>query len=183
MDGMDINAIVRQAVQEYSSQEQARSEPAYKVELVEERRRREALERRLNELVEETPIVVLASHSTDLIKRVCNIVCWMEAGQVVMTGPPESVLPAYLNSLQRPPPKPRVVSGLDAIVQGQAPSADVIHAVSEAAHKQCRPLTNIPIDPDWRHRMVPVLVRRAFAQALGRTPGKAGGPALEPVGA
>jgi len=53
MDGIDINAIVRQAVQEFASQEQAKSEPAYKAELVEERKRRESLERRLNELVEE----------------------------------------------------------------------------------------------------------------------------------
>jgi hypothetical protein len=53
MEGIDINAIVRQAVQEYANAEQAKSEPAYKVELVEERKRREALEKRLNELVEE----------------------------------------------------------------------------------------------------------------------------------
>src|SRR5947209_16643169 len=46
MEGIDIQAIVRQAVQELS-------EPAYKAELQEERRRREQLERRLNELVEE----------------------------------------------------------------------------------------------------------------------------------
>jgi hypothetical protein len=53
MEGIDINAIVRQAVQEFVSSEQARSEPAVKAELEEERRRREQLERRLNEVVEE----------------------------------------------------------------------------------------------------------------------------------
>ena len=53
MEGIDIQSIVRQAIQEYSSAEQAKSEPAYKAELVEERKRREQLERRLNELVEE----------------------------------------------------------------------------------------------------------------------------------
>jgi hypothetical protein len=53
MDGIDINAIVRQAVQEFANTEQAKSEPAYKAELVEERKRRESLEKRLNELVEE----------------------------------------------------------------------------------------------------------------------------------
>jgi len=53
MEGMDIQSIVRQAVEEYTSTEHAKSEPAYKAELVEERRRREQLERRLNELVEE----------------------------------------------------------------------------------------------------------------------------------
>jgi hypothetical protein len=50
MEGLDIQAIVRQAVQEFVSNEQARNEPAYKVELQEERKRREHLESRLNEL-------------------------------------------------------------------------------------------------------------------------------------
>jgi hypothetical protein len=53
MEGIDIQGIVRQAVQEFVSTEHARSEPAYKAELEEERKRREQLERRLNELVEE----------------------------------------------------------------------------------------------------------------------------------
>jgi hypothetical protein len=53
MEGLDIQAIVRQAVQEFAQSEQTKSEPAYKTELVEERRRRESLEKRLNELVEE----------------------------------------------------------------------------------------------------------------------------------
>jgi hypothetical protein len=53
MEGIDVQAIVRQAVQEFVNNEQAKSEPAYKAELQEERKRREQLERRLNELVEE----------------------------------------------------------------------------------------------------------------------------------
>jgi hypothetical protein len=53
MEGIDIQAIVRQAVQEFVSNQQARSEPAHKAELQEERKRRESLEKRLNELVEE----------------------------------------------------------------------------------------------------------------------------------
>jgi len=53
MDGIDIQAIVRQAVQEFTNNEKARSEPAYKTELLEERKRREQLERRMNELVAE----------------------------------------------------------------------------------------------------------------------------------
>ena len=53
MEGMDIQAIVRQAVQEFVSNEQAKSEPAHRAELQEERKRREQLERRLNEVVEE----------------------------------------------------------------------------------------------------------------------------------
>ncbi|MDE3166401.1 MAG: hypothetical protein KGN36_11400 [Acidobacteriota bacterium] len=53
MDGIDIQAVVKQVVEEFAKSEQAKSEPAYKVELVEERRRRETLEKRVNELVEE----------------------------------------------------------------------------------------------------------------------------------
>ena len=53
MEGIDIQAIVRQVVQEFVNNEQAKTEPAHKAELQEERKRREQLERRLNELVEE----------------------------------------------------------------------------------------------------------------------------------
>jgi hypothetical protein len=53
MEGIDIQSIVRQAIQEYANAEQAKSEPAHQAELLEERKRREQLERRLNELVEE----------------------------------------------------------------------------------------------------------------------------------
>ncbi|HXB68232.1 MAG TPA: hypothetical protein VNY05_08315 [Candidatus Acidoferrales bacterium] len=53
MEGIDVQAIVRQAVQDYVNHEQTKSEPAYKAELEEERRRREQLERRLNEVVVE----------------------------------------------------------------------------------------------------------------------------------
>jgi hypothetical protein len=53
MEGLDVQAIVRQAIQEFVNQEQAKSEPAHKAELQEERKRREQLERRVNELVEE----------------------------------------------------------------------------------------------------------------------------------
>ena len=53
MEGIDVQAIVRQAINEFVSQEQSKSEPAHKAELQEERKRREQLERRVNELVEE----------------------------------------------------------------------------------------------------------------------------------
>lgn len=53
MEGVDVQTIVRQAIQEFATHEQSKSEPAYKAELEEERRRREQLERRLNEVVAE----------------------------------------------------------------------------------------------------------------------------------
>ena len=50
---MNVQTIVQQAIDEYMRQDVARREPAYKTELHEERRRREQLEKRVNELVEE----------------------------------------------------------------------------------------------------------------------------------
>jgi ATP/maltotriose-dependent transcriptional regulator MalT len=52
-DIVDVQGIVQQAVQKYLRQDTSRREPAYKVELQEEKKRREQLERRVNELVEE----------------------------------------------------------------------------------------------------------------------------------
>ena len=49
----DIRSIVQAVIQEFVKAEQTRAEPAYKTELVEERRRRETLEQRVNELVAE----------------------------------------------------------------------------------------------------------------------------------
>ena len=54
MENTDVEAIVKQAVQEFLQEQQAKSEPAYKTELMEERKRREQLERRLNEVEEES---------------------------------------------------------------------------------------------------------------------------------
>ena len=51
--GLDIEAVVQRAVQEYMRQDITSKEPAYKAELQEERRRREQLEKRLNEVVVE----------------------------------------------------------------------------------------------------------------------------------
>ena len=48
-----IRTIIRDAIHEFISSEQTKAEPAYKAELIEERKRRELLERRVNELSEE----------------------------------------------------------------------------------------------------------------------------------
>jgi hypothetical protein len=53
MEDEGVRNIIRETIQEFLSKEQTKSEPAYKAELMEERKRREQLERRLNELVEE----------------------------------------------------------------------------------------------------------------------------------
>jgi hypothetical protein len=43
------------------------------------------------------------------------------------------------------------------------------------AQKQCTPLTNISVDPQWRREVLPVLVRRAVGRALGDAPGAGAG--------
>ena len=50
---VDFRNLIQEAVREFVNLEQSKSEPAYKAELEDERRRREMLERRMNELVEE----------------------------------------------------------------------------------------------------------------------------------
>jgi 4-hydroxybenzoyl-CoA reductase subunit beta len=57
--------------------------------------------------------------------------------------------------------RPKVVTGLDRLVVGKR-LADVADAVAAQAYKQCHPLENIIVDPDWRRAMVPVYVRRAI---------------------
>lgn len=49
----EVKHLVRSVIEEYMTAERRQSEPAYKTELVDERRRREQLEKRVNELVAE----------------------------------------------------------------------------------------------------------------------------------
>ncbi|HUQ95649.1 MAG TPA: hypothetical protein VM120_28485 [Bryobacteraceae bacterium] len=49
----DVRSLIRQVVREMHTADKEKSEPAHKAELHEERRRREQLERRVNELVAE----------------------------------------------------------------------------------------------------------------------------------
>jgi len=51
--GNDLRGVIRDVIQEFVSADQRKAEPVYKAELVEERRRREQLEKRVNELVQE----------------------------------------------------------------------------------------------------------------------------------
>lgn len=61
--------------------------------------------------------------------------------------------------------RPRVVSGLERAAG--MPLSEAAELAARLAHKQCHPLENIIVDPDWRRAMVPVYVRRAFAQMGG----------------
>jgi lipopolysaccharide transport system ATP-binding protein len=52
-------------------------------------------EHRLTEMVSETKILAIATHSRVLVEKVCNRVIWLEHGQVKMDGPVGEVVPAY----------------------------------------------------------------------------------------
>ncbi|MDQ2948361.1 MAG: hypothetical protein M3Y27_20890 [Acidobacteriota bacterium] len=61
----DIRNIVRQAIEEFVRNEQQKAEPAYKAELQDERKRREGLESRVNQLVEENRRARTAAEEAD----------------------------------------------------------------------------------------------------------------------
>lgn len=52
-ENSELRRMMRSVIEEFLTSERSRAEPAYKAELTEEKRRRESLERRVNELVEE----------------------------------------------------------------------------------------------------------------------------------
>ncbi len=52
-------------------------------------------EERLSSLVEQTKILVIASHSRSLIERVCTRAVWLDHGKIRMDGSPQDVCRAY----------------------------------------------------------------------------------------
>jgi lipopolysaccharide transport system ATP-binding protein len=52
-------------------------------------------EERMSELVQSTNILVIASHSRDLVLHTCNRVLWLEHGKIRMDGPAQAVVAAY----------------------------------------------------------------------------------------
>ena len=53
VESFDLRSVIRGAIEEFVRAEQVKAEPAYKAELLEERKRRELLEQRMNDLVQE----------------------------------------------------------------------------------------------------------------------------------
>jgi 4-hydroxybenzoyl-CoA reductase subunit beta len=62
--------------------------------------------------------------------------------------------------------RPALVKGLDDLI-GKPADQRLAAELGRRAHKQCKPLTNIGVDPDWRRDVLPVLVRRTTLRALG----------------
>jgi hypothetical protein len=63
--GVDIRNVVRAAIEEFVRAEQQKAEPAYQAELLDERKRREGLEARVNQLVEENRRARAAAEEAD----------------------------------------------------------------------------------------------------------------------
>lgn len=61
----------------------------------------EKASRRVDELVGSCKALVLASHSLDLIVKVCNRVLWFDHGNIVADGEPEEVSRAYWMDARR----------------------------------------------------------------------------------
>jgi 4-hydroxybenzoyl-CoA reductase subunit beta len=65
--------------------------------------------------------------------------------------------------------RPHSVRGLDKLAVGQRWSRTLVDQIGAAAQKQCHPLTNLNVDPEWRHEVLPVYLRKAF-KAAGALP-------------
>jgi hypothetical protein len=120
----NVREIVRQAIHEFVQAEQQKSEPAYKAELLEERKRRESLEGRLNVLVEEnrksramaeeadrnsqirTELQRLGISKVDLAFRaVKDEIVRSEDGRLQARGPEGKSLQEYLNAFVQENPE------------------------------------------------------------------------------
>jgi ABC-2 type transport system ATP-binding protein len=52
-------------------------------------------QKKLDKLIEQSSIVIIASHSDDVIRKICNKAVLLEAGRVKFFGPTEEALEAY----------------------------------------------------------------------------------------
>lgn len=65
-----LRALIRSVIEEFRQEEKNRSEPVYKAELLEERKRREQLERRLKELEEENRMARLRAEEASRVAAI-----------------------------------------------------------------------------------------------------------------
>ncbi|HEX4772708.1 MAG TPA: hypothetical protein VH351_17880 [Bryobacteraceae bacterium] len=131
-DDIDIRSVVRQAIEEFVRNEQHKAEPAYKTELHEERKRREGLEARVNQLVEENrtarataeeserssqirnELQKLGVAKVDLaFKAVKDDIIRAEDGRLQARGPEQKSLQQYLHDFVQENPEllPARISG------------------------------------------------------------------------
>jgi lipopolysaccharide transport system ATP-binding protein len=56
---------------------------------------KEKAEARLSSIISSTKILILASHSYELLRTNCSRILWLEHGNIKMDGKPDDVLPHY----------------------------------------------------------------------------------------
>ena len=54
-------------------------------------------EKRLNNLIERSNVLILASHSRSLIERCCTRALWLEHGKIKLDASPKEVCSAYFD--------------------------------------------------------------------------------------
>ena len=54
-------------------------------------------ENRMTDLVNNAQLLIIASHSKELLYKICNRIIWLEHGKIKMDGKPYDVLPEYFN--------------------------------------------------------------------------------------
>lgn len=64
--------------------------------------------------------------------------------------------------------KPRIVSKLDDVLGKTLADPAVARIVSEAVHKQCKPLENVPYEAPYRRQMLKVHTRRAIETLVAK---------------
>ena len=55
----------------------------------------EKAEKKLNSIIEDSKILILASHSKDLILKTCTRIIWLENGYIKKEGQVEEIASAY----------------------------------------------------------------------------------------
>ena len=64
---------------------------------------------RLNQMISNSHILVIASHDVEIVRRFCNRAALMETGRIVRMGPVEEVISAYLGGDSRQPDIQRAI--------------------------------------------------------------------------
>ena len=59
----------------------------------------EKAQKRIEQIANQTKIIVLASHAEALLKEWCNKAIWMEQGKIIDTGSPEELWASYIKSM------------------------------------------------------------------------------------
>jgi Rad3-related DNA helicase len=158
---VDVRSLVRAAIEEFVQAQHQKAEPAYKAELQDERKRREGLESRVNQLVEENRRARAAAEEADknsqirselqrlgvakvdlAFKAVRDEIVRAEDGRLQPRGNDGKSLQDYLNSFVQENPEllpARIAggSGAQTAARTPAPTPGVdLDSISPAMNKE-----------------------------------------------